>query len=488
MTTDANERREAVVTGLREIRAELGFIPCNHLREAAEHLERSPSTVLRWVSQGVPRGGARRPYELSPEHKRRIFEWHGCVSAAWAELHRAGEPVPSRATFQRAALRSMSAVDRAYARGGMPEARASQLRLERRETGRGITLVADHKLADVPVVVPGKGAHPVRPWITTFMCASTRAVAGIAVSVRHHRGTVLAALGQAIRRRPELTPAYGLPRLVRFDNGMENLSTAVRGAQFELGFVAAPLPPRSPWLNGKIERWHRTLTDEFISRLPYWVDGPKRANGSLAVTPGTEPLAIEVFVEALHAWVAHYNYDRVHHTLGMTPAQAWEADETPVREASDADLRRYLLETPGTRTVGPRGVQFGGRRRYYQAAELQDLVGKTVELRYMPHDLRAIEIYHEGEWICRAARTDTATEADREKVLAARASAARKAAAVSTTARAQAKVRWQTLTEAHPPQETTVVEEREAAALAGDEREQALLQALGLADRGGERT
>ena len=374
------DRAEAIIAQMREFQAELGHVPAWYLQQASKELGRSQASLYRWVKDGVP-SGTRTHFQLEDEHKSAVFEEHG-VGAAWKALRADGQELPSRATWYRASARDLTALELRYAQGGLPSARRAQLRLERREGRRGDCLIADHKLAEVLVAMPGT-AKPARPWITSFMEPSTRAIAGLAVSVRPHRGVVLAALGEAIRERPELTPAYGKPWTIRFDNGLEFLARAIRSAAMDMAFTPIPLRARSPWLNGKIERWHQTLTRELISRLPYYTDGPAREDGSLDLPTGTEPLAIEVFIELLMEWVAEYNFERPHSALGdRTPAQAWEQDATSLRVAGEQDLRRYLLECPGTRVVEARGVKF--ENRWYSNAALQEHVTHRVELRRMP--------------------------------------------------------------------------------------------------------
>jgi putative transposase len=359
----------------------------------------------------------------------------------------------------------------------------ARVRTARREGNRGETLIADHKLADVLVALPGNH-KPARPWITSFMEPSTRVIAGLAVSVRPHRGVVLAALGEAIRNRPELSPAHGKPWIVRFDNGLEFLAKAVRDAALDLGFTPVPLRRRSPWLNGKIERWHQTMTKELVARLPHWVDGPKRENGSLDLPKDVAPVAIEVFIALLLEWVAEYNFDRPHSALlGRTPAQAWEDDATPLREATEQDLRRYLLECPGSRVVEARGVKF--MNRWYTSDKLQSELGERVELRTMPHDHRWIELYRKGDFVCRATRQDEASEAQRQRVLDARADAARRAAVIARQAKRQARVRWSTMVDTHTPHPVNSVDREEAER--DDDHDDLLLSALGLAHRRGTR-
>jgi putative transposase len=475
------ERAEAVIAQMRELQTELGFVPAWYLTQASNELGRSRASLYRWIKDGVP-AGIRPGFQLEGTHKVAIFDEHN-VGAAWQNLRYEGAQMPSRATWYRAADRDLSELERRYAHGGLPHARSAQLRLERREGRRGDALIADHKLVDLLVCLPGT-AKPVRPWITSFMEPSTRAIAGLAVSVKPHRGVVLAALGEAIRERPELTPAHGKPWIIRFDNGLEFLAGAIRSAAMDLGFHPVPLRSRSPWLNGKIERWHQTLTCELIRRLPYWTDGPKREDGTLDLAADTTPLAIEVFTELLLEWVAAYNFQRAHSALGgQTPAQAWEQDSTPLRPASEQDLRRYLLECPGSRLVEARGVKF--KSRWYIDEVLQDRVGCRVELRRMPHDMRWLELYVDGRWLCRAVRHDEASEIQRQRVLEARAQAAREAAGIARRAKNRARVRWSTMTAAHPPQATNSVSAEEAQEI--EDPGAKVLEALGLAHRRGQK-
>jgi len=467
---------------MRELRDELGLVPAWYLEQASKELGRSRACLYRWAKDGVPAATTPSGFQFERDHKAAVFE-ERCVGAAWKALLADGAEVPSRTTWYRAAGRDLSEIERRYARGGLPGARGAQLRLERREGGRGDALIADHKLVDLLVCLPGT-AKPVRPWITSFMEPSTRAIAGLAVSVRPHRGVVLAALGEAIRERPELTPAHGKPWIVRFDNGLEFLAGAIRSAAMDLGFHPVPLRARSPWLNGKIERWHQTMTSELIRRLPHWTDGPQRENGSLDVPADVAPLAIETFTELLLEWVASYNFERAHSALGgQTPAQAWEQDATPLRLASEPDLRRYLLECPGSRVVEARGVKF--KNRWYTDAALQDHIGHRVELRRMPHDMRWVEIYLNGQWLCRAMRHDEASAAQRQRVLDARAQAARDASGIARRAKNRARVRWTTMITSHTPQTTNSISKEEAHEV--EDPGAKMLKALGLEHRRGQK-
>lgn len=92
------------------------------------------------------------------------------------------------------------------------------------------------------------------------------------------------------------------------ENGIDHLLTA----------------PRSPTTTGKIERFHRTLRQEFLTGRTF--EDLERAQAEL------------------DGWVASYNGDRPHSALGMaTPASRFTADET----GRPADASALLGERSG---------------------------------------------------------------------------------------------------------------------------------------------
>jgi hypothetical protein len=106
------------------------------------------------------------------------------------------------------------------------------------------------------------------------------------------------------------TSAVLFDRICR-DNGIGHLLTA----------------PRSPTTTGKVERWHRTLRQEFL-------DGKVFAD-------------IAVAQAALDAWVNTYNHDRPHQGIGMVVP--WERFRLAEARTEPA------LRAPGVEPAGDRG-------------------------------------------------------------------------------------------------------------------------------------
>jgi transposase InsO family protein len=76
-------------------------------------------------------------------------------------------------------------------------------------------------------------------------------------------------------------------------------STAFRDAVASLGARQLFTRPRSPWQNGKVERFNRTLATEWAYRQPFTSSQQR--------------------TEALAPWLEHYNTERNHHGIGGKP-------------------------------------------------------------------------------------------------------------------------------------------------------------------------
>lgn len=104
---------------------------------------------------------------------------------------------------------------------------------------------------------------------------------------------------------------HGLPfsfRCIQTDNGPE-FGRALTFLLRRLGIRHARIRPRSPHLNGKVERVQRTVRDE------YW-DG---------VCPGP----VEDWERGLQDYLRFYNRRRLHSALGYTPPMAYALQRLP---------------------------------------------------------------------------------------------------------------------------------------------------------------
>jgi transposase InsO family protein len=226
------------------------------------------------------------------------------------EASRAGvEPVPSRSGIYRA-LRRAGLID--------PQARRRRdRRFKRWERGGSMEL---WQLDVVGGVLLGDGKECK---VLTGIDDHSRFVVCAGVMVRATSRAVCTHFAQAMRR-------HGVPQEVLTDNG--KVITGRFGAKDtevlfdricrENGIDHLLTAPRRPTTTGKIERFHRTMRQEFLTG---------RVFGDLATAQ-----------DELDAWVASYNTQRPHSALDMaTPADRFTVTDPdrPVETSALLDAR-----------------------------------------------------------------------------------------------------------------------------------------------------
>ena len=152
-----------------------------------------------------------------------------------------------------------------------------------------------------------------------------------------------------------------------------------------------------------------------------------------------------------------YNTVRPHSALqGMTPLQRWSADATPLRNVADDELRWLLLADQGRR-IHKDGIHFHGL--IFVAPELNARVGQDVEVRYMPHDDRQIEVFLGGRWLATAKPQNALSPADRDRILDQRRADAAEQGRRQRQASRRARTRLAAMTEPGQAEVTTVIAE-----------------------------
>jgi transposase InsO family protein len=166
------------------------------------------------------------------------------------------------------------------------------------------------------------------------------------------------------------TARFGLgPGPVLFDrichnNGIRHILTA----------------PRSPTTTGKVERWHRTLREKFLT--------------------GKVFTSVEEAQPALDAWIFEYNHSRPHQSIGNVPPfeRFRLAAPSPGPVETDRADPAAGLEPATTRRVGAAGtISFAGIS--YKAGAW--LAGQSVEVVC---DGGLVQIHHRGVLIATHAR------------------------------------------------------------------------------------
>ena len=156
-----------------------------------------------------------------------------------------------------------------------------------------------------------------KTYLVTLMDDASRLVAHSAFALSETALSIEGVLKQALLKR-------GLPRKLVVDNGAAYRAHSLQGICARLGIQLIYCRPYAPEGKGKLERWHRTVRDQFLSEL----DLPRVA--------GLDDLNARLW-----AWVEQVYHRRPHGGLsdGQTP------------------LARYQQDLPRIRSLGPRAAQ-----------------------------------------------------------------------------------------------------------------------------------
>ena len=205
---------------------------------------------------------------------------------------------------------SESAVYRALLRAGVVDGRP---RRRRRENWKRWERSAPNELWQLDVVGGFLLADGTTAKALTGVDDHSRFCVSARLMPRERTQPVCDAFADALRR-------HGVPQQVLTDNGkvftgrfaQPPVEVLFDRICRENGIEHLLTQPRSPTTTGKVERFHRTLRDEFDTTQVF--------------------RTIKVAQQALDEWVADYNTRREHSSIGdLTPAVRFLAGETPQR-------------------------------------------------------------------------------------------------------------------------------------------------------------
>lgn len=424
MSSSTPGARGLVVRHLKEQLARNGSLPTSAILSAAQGLGVHPRTIRRYVFDGRMPTGARPRYVATQNDIEAFFENNGHYQRSYKQRQKEDASLPSRRTWERAINRALRPGTRAFAKEGEAGRRRHQLYLKWEPEARNEVWEVDHKVLDVWVLPDHRSTTRVQPGVILFVDGRTRAIMGYTLSLTHTTDDVLAALRHAILPDPDIGPFHGVPKIMRFDNGLEFLASGFTDALRTVGTHPWAADPYTPYHKGKVERLNRTISEEFCATLPGASATPRTANPKRFYGPNAKPLDMRTLAPLLRIWVARYNTERPHSSLdGGTPKETWESDPTPLQTCSEAELR-WLRKRRQLRHIGKDGIHF--QSLIFTAPELQGLVGEEVEVAYETSDLREIDVYREGEFLCMARPRETLSADERLAFLAARKEAGRR--------------------------------------------------------------
>jgi transposase InsO family protein len=178
--------------------------------------------------------------------------------------------------------------------------------------------------------------------------------------------SLLDCLRQAVKAR-------GIPIRLYVDNGKVFHSQQLARIAASLGILIVHSPPYQPEGRGKIERWFRTVREQFLANLDR-----------------KQTLTVETLNTRFWAWIDNGYHVAEHSSLGTTPLLRWQRDIEQIRQIPPATDVRRLFFYRVIRTVR-RDSTFLLQNRFYEAPP--HLAGQRIEARFDPLDAGIIDIY-----------------------------------------------------------------------------------------------
>ena len=226
---------------------------------------------------------------------------------------------------------------------------------------------------------------------------------------------------------------WGLPEVLKADNGKDYTAESVRRISLDLGFSINYCTPFSPEEKPHVERFFGTLTRELFEILPEYVGHSVadqqaiRSRRSMAQRHGSKKqpaarttefmLAPGELQIVINEWVRNVYEARTHSSLKTSPMLKAAGQRT--RRIESERALDILLAPPvnggGVRTVQKKGVSV--YNRWFSAPELGGMVGNHVSVRLDVEDESRVIIYSEdnGAFIC-LAEDPTMTGADLQAI------------------------------------------------------------------------
>ena len=411
---------------LQELRG--GTVPAAVVAGYADEVGCYPSTVYRWLADArfgsdEPDGRRRHINQLEDSHIEVVFSHFGDVRNGKRELNGIDPVIASmsESTFRRRWLAVDPAI-RAMAKEGATGLLRMQMKVLYTADARNDIWHMDHQELPVWVLPRGHTVNPVKPWLTTVEDDATRRIMATLLTVERPSAEHVAVVLADAMRTKTITgtdqAVGGVPVIVHSDNGGEFKSNHYKTALLRLGITRKLSFPYMKHQNGKVERVQKTMQDELIKGLPGHSAAPKTLKLRDLFGLDAPLLDEDALVVLVDEWVDCYNNERPHQSLGgLTPDQAWCQQDNPLREAELETLRLALLASDrASYKVQPVGVSFNNR--YYTAPEFatRGLVGRQVQVRYMPSDDSFIEVFADGKWVCTALLHADLTDEQRDEI------------------------------------------------------------------------
>jgi putative transposase len=420
-------------------------------RSLYEQAARASGYSVRQLQRQVAKQDLKKPpatgdgqdgrFSVDEDVVEMVMRTCGNLTNAHRRLAESAALVPSLSTFRRKVIDAMGATQMAYAKDASTRARVSKVYLKRAPENRGYSYLLDH--TELPIyVIPDGYSTATRPWMTAVMDAQSRYVLSWVVTFGTPTAEEIRAaliLAFILRLASDGTTIVGgLPERAVWDRGLDFLADLITQSCLRLQVTPVALPAYSPHLKGSLERFWRFVKENALATMPGYIDAGRDLRGN-ALFAG-KALSQAAFMTELAEWMDFYNTRHRNRAIEGTALEAWQRDDTPLREVPTDQLWVDFLIAKNHVKVGKAGIRFAKIDYVALDGELDKVFGQHVEVRYLPHDHAFIEVFHDGQHLATCYPADGLRPDDEQAFIKARKktdAAARKAFSSANRMRGQ---------------------------------------------------
>ena len=158
-------------------------------------------------------------------------------------------------------------------------------------------------------------------WIIALIDDTSRMITGIDIFLNDNFVNVMSVMKSGVSK-------FGKPKILNLDNGSSYKNKQISLLAARIGTTLSYNPPYTPIGKAKIERWFKTLKQQWMSQL------------NMADFQGLDDLRVSLF-----EYVKMYN-QRVHSSLnGMSPMDRFFKESAIIKRLSEAQIEHaFLLE------------------------------------------------------------------------------------------------------------------------------------------------
>ncbi len=211
-------------------------------------------------------------------------------------------------------------------------------------------------------LLPGPGGKNRKTYLISLMDDATRLIVHCQFCWSEKLSDFLPVLRQALLRR-------GVPERLFADNGAAYISTHLAVICASLNVALRHARPYSPESKGKIERWHRTVRQQFLAALDF-----------------DQIHSLEDLNRRMAGWVEGEYHQTPHQGLkrdgypDMTPLDRWMLHEHPPLRFAPEPIDEFFLIRYQRTVYSDRTIRLLGR--IFEAPA--EFIGRKVELRCDP--------------------------------------------------------------------------------------------------------